>query len=75
MIVDGRVVVEEGRVLTVDEEAVGRRLAEEASRPRTEREKELVEALDELKRHVIRYYQGWTEKAEIKPYFAVNSRR
>ena len=67
--------VDEGSFLTVDEEAIGGRLAEEASRPRTEKEREWVEALDVLKRHVIHYYQGWTEKAEIKPYFAVNSRR
>jgi 5-methylthioadenosine/S-adenosylhomocysteine deaminase len=75
VIVDGRIVVEGGRVLTVDEEAIGGRLAKEASRPRTEKEKELAEALDELKKHVIRYYQGWTEKTETKPYFTINSRQ
>ena len=74
VMVDGRIVVENGRVLTVDEEAVGRRLAEAASRPRTEEEKELAEGLEELRRHVVRYYQGWAKKAKAKPYFAINSR-
>jgi cytosine/adenosine deaminase-related metal-dependent hydrolase len=74
VMVDGRIVVEDGRVLAVDEKAVGNRLAEAASRPRTEREEALAQALDELKKHVIQYYQGWTQKVESKPYFAINSR-
>jgi hypothetical protein len=49
-------------------------LAEAASRPRTEEEKELAEGLEELRRHVVRYYQGWAKKAKAKPYFAINSR-
>ena len=74
VMVDGRVVVENGRVLTVDEEAVGRRLAEVASRARTEKEKELAEGLEELRKHVVRYYQGWADEAKTNPYFAINSR-
>jgi 5-methylthioadenosine/S-adenosylhomocysteine deaminase len=74
VMVDGRIVVEDGRVLAVDEKAVGNRLAEAASRPRTEKEEALAQALDELKKHVIQYYQGWTQKVESKPYFAINSR-
>ena len=74
VMVDGRIVVEDGRVLTVEEEAVGKRLAEAASRPRTENEKELAGAIDELRRHVVRYYQGWPEETGTKPYFAINSR-
>jgi len=74
VMVDGRIVVEDGRVLAVDEKAIGDRLAEAASRPRAEREEALAQALDELKKYVIQYYQGWTQKVESKPYFAINSR-
>ena len=74
VVAGGRVVLENGRLLAVDEEAVGRRLAEAASRPRTERQKALVRAVDELRQAVVRYYRGWPEKVETKPYFAVNSR-
>ncbi|MBP1742518.1 MAG: hypothetical protein H6Q48_4811, partial [Deltaproteobacteria bacterium] len=48
---------------------------EAASRPRTEKEKALVQAMDELKHHVIRYYEGWPEKLRSEPYFDINSRK
>lgn len=53
VMVNGRIVVQNGRILTVDEEAIDARLAEAASRPRTEKEMERVRAMDELKTHVI----------------------
>lgn len=74
VMVDGRIVVERGRLLTVDEEAVGKRLFEAASRPRSEKEIALSEAVSELRERVVRYYQGWPGRVEIEPYFAVNSR-
>lgn len=74
VMVNGRVVVEGGKVLTIDEDAVSGRLAEAASRPRTEKEKALVQAMDQLKQHVLRYYQGWPRKVKPEAYFAVNSR-
>lgn len=74
VMVAGRVVVEGGQVLTLDEAQIGARLAAAASRPRSEAEKGLVEALDELKRHVKAFYQGWPAKMETAPFFALNSR-
>jgi cytosine/adenosine deaminase-related metal-dependent hydrolase len=74
VIVNGQIVVEAGRLLTLDEEAIGERLASAASRPRTETEKGKVQAMDELKTQVMRYYQSWPEEVEFAPYFIVNSR-
>ena len=72
--VNGRIVVQEGRVLTLDEETIGGRLAEAASRPRTEKEEARVRAMGELKTHVTDYYKDWPKKLEFDPYFVVNSR-
>jgi hypothetical protein len=72
--VNGRIVVQAGKLLTLDEEAIAHRLAEAASPPRTEKEKALVQAMDELKHHAIRYYEGWPKKVKAEPYFMINSR-
>ncbi|MEM0449830.1 MAG: amidohydrolase family protein [Methanomassiliicoccales archaeon] len=74
VIVNGRVVVQEGKVTTVDEEALATRLREAASRPPTSQETTLIAMMDELKGHVIRYYEGWTEKVRVEPFYSPNSR-
>jgi len=74
VLVNGRVVVKAGRVLTIDEEAVGRCLAEAASRPRSTKEEAMVQAMATLKARVKTYYDGWTRKVDVDPYFMINSR-
>lgn len=74
VIVNGRVVVDAGRLLTLDENTIESRLAEAASRPRTATEKGKVKAMDELKGEVIRYYRDWSEGVDFAPFFIVNSR-
>ncbi len=73
VLVDGRIVVQGGRVKTVDVEGLGNRLAEASARPRTEQEEAMVQGMETLQEHIIQYYRGWPEEVETKPYFAVNS--
>lgn len=73
VMVDGRIVVEQGMLKTIDLEKIEQRLADTASRPRTEAELNTAAAMDELRKHVIQYYQGWPEEADVAPFFQVNS--
>ena len=74
VMVGGQIVVQDGRVVTVNEEEIGQRLAESVSRPRTETELAVASAMDVLKAAVKKYYAGWTEQPELKPFYKVNSR-
>ena len=74
VMVNGRVVLQEGKLLTLNEETVGSRLAEAASRPRTDKETALVDMMDELRKHVTAYYAGWPGKVRTEPYFRLNSK-
>jgi cytosine/adenosine deaminase-related metal-dependent hydrolase len=72
VLVDGEVVVESGRVTTIDEEAVGREIARQlASAARSEERIALVEG---LMPHIERYYADWVE-GPLVPYTTYNSRR
>ena len=74
VLVNGKVVVENGSVLTVDEAAIGKRLSDASSKPRTEKDKALGAAMDTLKEKAVEYYRGWTGKVEVDPYFMINSK-
>ena len=73
VMVRGQVVVEDGKILTIDEDSVASRLAEAASQPRNQNEEAFVKAMDELKQQVTLFYEGWIEKLRVKPYFDANS--
>lgn len=72
--VNGRVVVEDGKVFSVDYGASAARLARAASQPNTEKEKTFAQAIEELMRHTVRFYQGWNEGLKPEPHFDVNLR-
>jgi cytosine/adenosine deaminase-related metal-dependent hydrolase len=74
VIVNGRITVKDGKLLTMDEEKIGKRLAKASSRQRTEKEKMLVDMMDELKKYAVAYYKGWPGKVKTEPYFEINSR-
>ena len=74
VLVDGKVVVDKGEVKTVDVEEIGERLARTASRPRNDAEINLAAAMDEMKKHVMKYYQGWPNQVEADQFFKLNSK-
>jgi adenine deaminase len=74
VVVNGRIVVEGGEVLTIDEKTIEKRVGEAASRPKTEAEVALSRAVGELRRAVVRFYENWPSKIETRPFFTANSR-
>jgi 5-methylthioadenosine/S-adenosylhomocysteine deaminase len=74
VMVDGRVVIREGNLVTIDEKEIASRLAEAASRPRSEKEKAIKESMERLRSAVRKHYSGWTETVETQPFFMTNSR-
>jgi cytosine/adenosine deaminase-related metal-dependent hydrolase len=74
LMVDGKIVVQNGNLLTLDEEAIGQKLQEAASHPRGVTEMEQEQTVLELREKVVAYYRGWEQKIEKIPYFAINSR-
>lgn len=73
VLVNGRLVVQQGRVLHVDEDAIAERLKEAARRPPTDQQRQVAAAMDALRERVRTYYSGWTQQVTLQPYFAVNS--
>jgi predicted amidohydrolase YtcJ len=74
VMVNGKVVVEDGKVLNVDERALALRLAEAGSRPRTKKEEVFAAEMDELKRYIASYYEGWSRGVTHRPFYSINSR-
>jgi hypothetical protein len=63
VLVNGRVVVQTGKVLNIDEEEIGNRLAEAASRPRSAKEEAIVQAMEIVKARGKAYYEGLRGKS------------
>jgi cytosine/adenosine deaminase-related metal-dependent hydrolase len=74
VVVHGRVVVENGDLLSLDETAIAGRLADVASRPTEKDEQATAAMLDELRRHVGAYYRPWLEEGKLEPCDHVHSR-
>jgi cytosine/adenosine deaminase-related metal-dependent hydrolase len=75
VIVNGKVVVSDGQVLTLDEQAIGDRLAESAAKPMDGNEILKSKMMDELRKHIVKYYKNWITDLEFEPYWNINSRK
>ena len=73
VIVNGKELVVDGQIRTVDEHDISTRLAMAASRQISARQKKMVQMTEALKTHLARYYRGWTERVLAKPYYLLNS--
>jgi hypothetical protein len=74
VVVHGKVVLEKGRVKGVDESRIATRLAEAASRRPSKDELTYKQTIDVLRAHVVKFFRGWPETVELKPFYLLNSR-
>lgn len=74
VLINGNIVVRDGKLQTLDEETLENRLVEQASRQKTDKEKEFARAMNELRSHIVNYYKHWLKEIRPVPFFAMNSR-
>ena len=74
VVVHGKVVVESGDLLTVNEKAIAEHLVESASKPMEKDEQVNAGMVDEMRGHVRAYYRSWLDDVELEPYWHVHSR-
>jgi hypothetical protein len=66
--VGGRLVVDDGKVITIDREAVLAEIAERLKHPETEGETATWEAIDVLLPHLEVFHRKFTTTAGYRPY-------
>ena len=74
-IVGGRVVMEDGRMLTLDVDALYREIRKAAARGIPPRQRRHAEMLQRLKPHYQAWYNAWLAPEEADPFYVLNRRR
>ena len=74
VMVDGRVVVKDGEIATLDRRAALAELAASLAGPPAPHEAERRRFAAELLPHVRRYYDGYIDPAAHEPFYRINSR-
>ena len=72
VMIDGRVMVEGGRVISVDESRMMESLKGELSRPLSEEDRARRRTAEELKPYIQRFYEAW-EPGQDKPFYVYNN--
>ena len=72
VIIDGRVMVEGGRTVSVDEGAMLENLKSELARPLSEESMSRRRTAQELKPYIQRFYEAW-EPGQRKPFYVYNN--
>ncbi|MDG4889756.1 amidohydrolase family protein [Mesorhizobium sp. WSM4887] len=74
VIINGRVVYEDGRFTLIDRDAILARLEEQMSRPLTEFEQDLRQTSAAILPHVKAFYKGYVTTEHV-PYYKYNSKK
>jgi len=74
VIVGGKVVMEDGKFLTVDVGELYKEVREQAERGISPQQRQFAETFQKIKPYYHKWYQGW-EKLNFKPFYVMNSRK
>ena len=72
VMIDGRVMVEGGRVISVNEQRMMQSLKGELSRPLSEEARSQRRTAEELKPYIKRFYEAW-DPGQDKPFYVYNN--
>ena len=72
VMIDGRVMVEEGRIISVDEQRMMQSLKGELARPLSEEARSRRRTAEELKPYIKHFYEAW-EPGQDKPFYVYNN--
>lgn len=73
VLVDGKVVMEEGRFRTIDVEALYKEVRKQAQRQMSKEQADFVKKMMQVKPYCQRWYAGWDD-LRYRPFYPMNSR-
>ena len=74
VMVNGELVLHEGRFVNVDEEAILNEISESLDRPRTEQEARMKKFSQDIEPHVLDFYADYLDGQRFEPYYVMNSK-
>ena len=74
VMVNGQLVLHEGRFVNVDEEAILNEISESLDRPRTEQEARMKKFSQDIEPHVLDFYADYLDGQRFEPYYVMNSK-
>ena len=74
VMIGGQLVMQDRKILTLDEESLYRQVREEAAFGQTEEQKAYARLMDRIRPYYLERYNRWLQDVTWDPYFIMNSR-
>lgn len=74
-IVGGEVIMEDRKFLNVDVAQLYDKVRTQAAKGISSQQRSFAEALQKIKPYYQKWYRGWVEELDLKPFYVLNSRK
>lgn len=74
VVIGGKLVMKDKKILTIDEESLYRQVREEAAFGQTDKQKSYAKLMEQVKPYYQARYDRWLNEMEWDPYFIMNSK-